>query len=218
MLDKTIVYMGKPWNTRKYTTYPENPQNTWIFARAKRIHRNTKQCSNFTSGTDTNRLISLSSALNVINTQITNGSINIQIPLKIIDLSKILSSYFLCFSSILLFLSVVWSFICFSCTDNAACLNMWHLQVFDNVCQYVTFRWNIFHFFVASSSICHKIQEKRGLILKRDLNILEKENFPSVKEKEKNEEKGGKYFERPNIWSDSEVENVKEEHLSAGKM
>ena len=71
---------------------------------------------------------------------------------------------------------------------------------------------------MASSSICHKIQEKRGLILKRGLNILEKENFPSVKEKEKNEEKGGKYFERPNIWSDSEVENVKEEHLSAGKM
>ena len=54
--------------------------------------------------------------------------------------------------------------------------------------------------------------------MKRGLNILEKENFPSVKEKEKNEEKGGKYFERPNIWSDSEVENVKEEHLYAGKM
>ena len=63
--------------------------------------------------TDRNRLISLSSALNVIHTQITKGSVNIQIPLKIIELSKNLSAHFLCFISIILFLSVVWSFICF---------------------------------------------------------------------------------------------------------
>ena len=40
---------------------------------------------------------------------------------------------------------------------------------------------------MASSSICHKIQGKRGLGWKRGLNILEKENFPSVKEKGENE-------------------------------
>ena len=57
--------------------------------------------------TDRNRLISLSSALNVIHTQITKGSVNIQIPLKIIKLSKNLSAHFLCFMSIILFLSVV---------------------------------------------------------------------------------------------------------------
>ena len=57
--------------------------------------------------TDRNRLISLSLALNVIHTQITKGSVNIQIPLEIIKLSKNLSAHFLCFMSIILFLSVV---------------------------------------------------------------------------------------------------------------
>ena len=69
--------------------------------------------------TDRNRLISLSSALNVIHTQITKGSVNIQIPLKIIEL-KICQLIFYVLCQIFCFCLLYEVSFVFSCSDNAA--------------------------------------------------------------------------------------------------